>query len=69
MDTRNEKGGKREESSRDGKENQKEGETTATPESNTVCLQSLHQRMPFRNWSVQPLTQLQIKKWTLRHRL
>ena len=59
--TRNEKEWKREERSRHRKESQKEGETTASPASITVYLQSLHQRLPFKNWSVQPLTQLQIK--------
>ena len=42
--------GKREEISH-RKESQKEGETTASPVSITVCLQSLHQRLSFKNWS------------------
>ena len=43
---------KREERSRHRKESQKEGETTTNSASITVYLQSLHQRLPFNNWSV-----------------
>jgi len=72
--TRSEKECKGDERSRHRKKSHKEGETTASPASITVCLRSLHQRLLFKNVSVQPLAQLQmkkkyIKKWTLRHRL